>query len=250
MASASSGTIPDYNSIAGFYQTHWCGHYHPGLIAMLQRLVTSHLRSRARILDVCCGTGTVARHLVAQGFRITGVDASEEMLHHAREQVTNAEFIIADARNFSVACVFDAAICTFDSLSYMLSREDVLSTFANIHAALRPGGVFAFDLSLEETYRREWQRTCSIIKEDEACFIRGSYDETARLGRTLITRFHRNGTWERADVEFVVRCHDLTEICSGLSQSGFAKVVCHTSDDDERLRSEIGAGRACVVASK
>ncbi len=129
MTSAGSGMIPDYNSIAGFYQTHWCGHYHPGLLAMLQRLVINRLPPRARILDVCCGTGTVARHLAAHGFRITGVDASAEMLHFAREQVPDAEFIIADVRNFAVASVFDVALCTFDSLSYMLSRQELLSTF-------------------------------------------------------------------------------------------------------------------------
>jgi SAM-dependent methyltransferase len=250
MASATSRILPDYSSIAEFYQTHWCGHYHPGLIAMLQRLVINHLPRRARILDVCCGTGTVARHFAAQGFRITGIDASREMLHYAREQVPDAEFIVADARDFAFPSVFDAALCTFDSLSYMLSREELLSTFANVRAALRPAGVFAFDMSLEETYKREWQSTCSVIEEDEACFVRGSYDETDRLGRTLITRFHRNGAWERTDVAFVVRCHDLTEICAWLSQSGFARVACHRSDGDDRLRGEIGAGRACVVASK
>src|SRR5438270_6369056 len=213
MSLAHTAAKPDYDSIASFYQTHWCGHYHPGLIAMLQRLVTNNLVPSARILDVCCGTGTVARDLAARGFRVTGIDASPEMLHYAHEQVPDAEFIIADAREFAVAPVFDAAICTFDSLSYMLSRDELSCVFANIFAALRPAGVFVFDLSLEETYKREWQRTCSVVEDDEAFFIRGSYDERDRLGRTLITRFHRNGAWVRTDVEFVVRCHELEEIC-------------------------------------
>ena len=32
------------------------------------------------VLDVCCGTGLMARELVARGYRVVGVDASAAML--------------------------------------------------------------------------------------------------------------------------------------------------------------------------
>ncbi len=239
---------PDYDPIASFYQRHWCGHYHQGLIAMLHRLVIDELASGARILDVCCGTGTVARHLAEQGFAVTGLDASPEMLRYARKQAPNGEFIVADARQFCVARIFEAALCTFDSVSYLLSAADLLRVFSNVHAALIPDGRFVFDLSLEDAYKREWDRSCTMIDDDEASFIRGSYDEADRLGRTFITRFHRNGTWQRTDVAFVTRSYELREISEVLKRAGFTRVECHRSDDESELRSEIGPSRACVVA--
>lgn len=241
---------PDYNRIAGFYQRHWCQHYHPGLIAMLDRLLVSKLPPRARVLDVCCGTGTVARYLAQQGLRVTGIDSSEQMLRYAHEQVPGGEFVVADARDFRVASEFDAALCTFDSVSYMLSTDDLISLFSSVHAALAPHGVFIFDVSLEETYKREWQRTCSVIDDEEACFIRGTYDQTERIGRTFITRFHRDGSWQRTDVDFVTRCYDLRELSTVAKRSGFSEVRCHRSSRDPRLMSELGPGRACVVAVK
>ena len=45
----------------------------------------------------------------------------------------------------------DAAICTFDSLSYILNPEDLQRVFSNVHAALRPGGVMVFDLLKRHT---------------------------------------------------------------------------------------------------
>jgi SAM-dependent methyltransferase len=241
---------PDYNPIAAFYRKHWCTHYHTGLLSMLARVLLSRLRPGARVLDVCCGTGTVARDLVSRGFSVTGMDASEEMLRYAAKEVPQAEFLLGDARAFFLAPEFDAALCTFDSLSYMLNTEDLERVFSNVRAALRSGGLFVFDLSLEEAYRTEWQRSCTIVEDDEGSFVRGDYDERERVGRTLITTFHRNGVWERTDVTFMARCYSPEEVLRALERSGFAESSCLRSDDDPELHHDLGPARACFVAQR
>lgn len=250
--SAPSTTVrnADYNPIARFYQKHWCNHYHGGLTAMLDRLLLADLPKGAHLLDLCCGSGTVARHLVDRGFAVTGVDASEEMLRYARRDVPEGEFLVASAEMFRLPPVFDGAISTFDSLSYLLDRKSLELAFGNVHAALRRGGRFVFDLSLEAAYTREWQQSCHIVETDEVCIVRGSYDDGERLGRTFITTFERNGTWERTDVEFMVRCHTPNEVLGSLEQVGFVDCVCHLSDADEALGRELGPRRACFVATK
>ena len=40
------------------------------------------------VLDVCCGTGTLAGHFLEQGYRVTGVDLSEPMLAIANRGAT------------------------------------------------------------------------------------------------------------------------------------------------------------------
>ncbi len=128
---------PDYNPIASFYRNHWCMHYHAGLLAMLDRLLLTRLAPGSRILDICCGTGTLARSLVNRGFAVTGIDASEEMLRYAVKEGPQAGFLAADVRAFHLPPVFDGALCTFDSLSYMIDDEDLERTLANVRAALR-----------------------------------------------------------------------------------------------------------------
>jgi len=242
--------IPDYDAIAQFYRKHWCSHYHPGLVAMIERHLLAHLRLRARILDVCCGTGKLVEELVARGFRVTGVDSSAGMLSCATEDVAGATFLLRDARDFNLKPQFEGSICTFDSLSYFLTAEDLQRVLNNVCSALVPGGRFVFDLSLRETYENEWGRTASVIEADEACFVRGEYDRDARLGRTFITRFHRQSVWERTDTVFQARCWEVEEILAQLDQSGFSARECYPTSADDFLQAKLGPGRAVFVGVK
>ncbi len=240
----------DYDSIAGFYSKHWCSHYHKGLTAMLERVLLAGLPGGAHVLDLCCGTGTVAGYLVGRGFAVTGLDASEEMLRYARQEVPQGEYLVANAEAFRLPSMFEACICTFDSPSYFLDEDALVRVFANVHGALRPNGRFVFDLSLEAAYKSEWGRSCSIVDTDEACFVRGTYDESERLGRTLITTFQRKDSWERTDVEFVARCHPPEDVLRALTRAGFAECTWSDSDREEDLQRELGPRRACFVATK
>ncbi|NNC12369.1 class I SAM-dependent methyltransferase [Planctomonas sp. JC2975] len=51
----------------------------------------------ARVADLGCGTGTLARLLTDAGYRVDGLDFSPEMIRRAREKVPEAEFWIGDA---------------------------------------------------------------------------------------------------------------------------------------------------------
>jgi RimJ/RimL family protein N-acetyltransferase/protein-L-isoaspartate O-methyltransferase len=51
----------------------------------------------ARVADLGCGTGTLAGLLTEQGYDVTGVDFSPEMVRRARDKVPGAEFVRADA---------------------------------------------------------------------------------------------------------------------------------------------------------
>jgi ubiquinone/menaquinone biosynthesis C-methylase UbiE len=54
-----------------------------------------------RVLEVVCGNGRLARSLARRGARVTAVDASEEMIRHAREREAEAPtgtgYRVADA---------------------------------------------------------------------------------------------------------------------------------------------------------
>jgi len=51
-------------------------------------LIASVLPAGASVLELGCGTGRITRQLVRQGFRVTAVDESPEMLTHVRGAVT------------------------------------------------------------------------------------------------------------------------------------------------------------------
>ncbi len=51
----------------------------------------------ARIADIGCGTGTLARLLVDSGYTVDGLDFSRAMIERARDKVPEARFEIGDA---------------------------------------------------------------------------------------------------------------------------------------------------------
>jgi SAM-dependent methyltransferase len=106
-------------------------------------------------LDICCGTGAgmrVLRQVCRE--RAVGVDFSAGMLAEATATAPTAagppagpavSWVRADARALPFAPVFDLAV-SFGAFGHFLPRERP-SLFAQAHAALRPGGCFAFPVA-------------------------------------------------------------------------------------------------------
>jgi SAM-dependent methyltransferase len=102
-------------------------------------------------LDICCGTGAgmgVLGQLCRE--RVTGVDFSAGMLRAGR--AANAgeaggpavDWVRADARALPFAPAFDLAL-SLGAFGHFLPRERPV-LFAQVYAALRPGGQFVFPL--------------------------------------------------------------------------------------------------------
>lgn len=104
------------------------------------RRVLARLAARPgeRILDLGCGTGRLTSDVAARtGVLVVGADRSPRMLDQARTQaVEQAAFVLADGANLPFASAFDAVFST--ATFHWIPDHDRL--FAEIHAALRPGG--------------------------------------------------------------------------------------------------------------
>ena len=97
------------------------------------------------ILDAGCGTGQHAMSLTKRGYRITGFDASEVMLRKAKEKAEGVIFHLMDIRNFSLEEKFDACVCMFAVMDYLIENEEIQNALANVRRCLNPGGLFLFD---------------------------------------------------------------------------------------------------------
>src|SRR5271170_6826037 len=95
----------------------------------LDQLLFPDLSSGRYVLDLCCGTGHLAQQMISRGYRVTGVDASREMLRVARSKVPDAEFHNADVTSFALERQMDAAVCAFDSLNHLTEAERVELAF-------------------------------------------------------------------------------------------------------------------------
>jgi len=228
-------TYSDYDPFAWVYDKHWGDSFTQHALRALEKLVLPHLPAKARILDLCCGTGQLAQVLIERGYRVTGLDGSGEMLRFARENAPAAEFVQDDARSFKLPAVYHAVASTFDSLNHIMTLEELTSVFRNVYAALREGGLFLFDLNMEEGYRITWNDNFGIVEDDHICVVRSSYRPEERTARFDATIFRLQDYWYRSDVTLYQRCYSEKEIRSALEDAGFTKIHAYANDEQSDL---------------
>jgi cyclopropane fatty-acyl-phospholipid synthase-like methyltransferase len=122
------------------------------------------------ILDMPCGGGRHALGLARLGYRVTGVDLSEDAVVRASAAASDlpARFVRADMRDFAARDDFDGALCFGNSLGYF-DADGTAAFLRTVAAAVRVGGRFILDSG-----------TCadSILpppKAREIAFERGTY---------------------------------------------------------------------------
>jgi ubiquinone/menaquinone biosynthesis C-methylase UbiE len=118
-------------------------------VEYVERLWQRFEVSPQRVLDLACGTGNVLLELLRRGYEVGGADYSDAMLRVARRKVpAEVPLWCQDARTLDLpGPPFDACVCLFDSLNYLLSLADLRRGFVSIHRHLAPGGTLVFDMN-------------------------------------------------------------------------------------------------------
>ncbi len=96
-----------------------------------------------RVLEIGCGTGLIAARIlgaVQPGGELVAVDISAPLLDVARKSVPGADFRLADAQTAELPRDRDLVLSRFGVMFF----ADPVAAFANIRAAMRPGGRLAF----------------------------------------------------------------------------------------------------------
>lgn len=103
-----------------------------------------------RILELACGTGALACDFAREGYDVTALDLSEDMLsvasERAEEENVDVQFVQGDMMDLSEVGTYEAITCFSDSLCYMPDRESVQQVFDSVYQALEEGGTFIFDV--------------------------------------------------------------------------------------------------------
>ena len=99
-----------------------------------------------KIMEIGCGTGEILQRLAAYGYEVSGIDISEEMLRIAKSKYDSLDIKKEDMRIIKNENEFDGVVCVFDALNYLQSFEELKLVFENIKRAIKPNGIFLFDL--------------------------------------------------------------------------------------------------------
>lgn len=159
----------------------------------------------ARLLDVPCGNGRHSIELARRGYRIAGIDLSEEFLVAARTAL-DADWRKGDMRALELEdAAFDGAFCFGNSFGY-LDHTGVAAFLSALAGALKPGAKLVIETGvtaesiLPTLIQKRWHRfgDLMILSENrydpwESClnidytFVRGSVIETRPTASYVFT---------------------------------------------------------------
>jgi ubiquinone/menaquinone biosynthesis C-methylase UbiE len=208
----------------------WVGYY---LLLLSQQDV--HPK---KLLDVCCGTGTMAEMLQREGFSMTGLDIAPGMIEAARQKAAKKKLPIRyecmDASDFELDDTYDAALSFFDSLNNIVDPARFQMALGCVARHLKPGGSFVFDLNTAFAFE---QKMFTQKRLHAAAKLRydwvGDYDPESRI-ITVSMKFWYEGT--EFHETHVQRAYDEAEVRDMLARAGFEQVKAYNSYTLDNLR--------------
>ncbi len=101
--------------------------------------IQTHCKPGARILDVGCGNGNIAKGIGSLGYEVVGIDFSADAIKYAqwRNNMSNVSYKICGAEHITPNEHFDAVICS-EVLEHLHKPSQLVQTISRI---LKPGCV-------------------------------------------------------------------------------------------------------------
>jgi SAM-dependent methyltransferase len=202
-----------------------------------------------RLLDVPCGDGRLALELARRGYRVTGVDISEDFLAAARRGAADeglaVDWRLSEMRDLPWQSEFDGAFCAGSSFGF-LGDEGDFAFLAAVCRTLKPGARLAIDgLKAAEVILPQFRERHEMVLGDLRFEAENRYDHatgctenryTVTRGRTREVKTARH------------RIYTYREIGSMLEWAGFVACAGYGSLSGESF--QLGSPRLLMVAEK
>lgn len=149
----------------------------------IDEIIMHHHPEARDLLELACGTGTMALSLEELGFfNITATDGAAEMVKTAQKKgdKVNSEidFQVVDFLDIRLDKKFDVVFMVFDSVNYLLKNDKIEKLFKQVSGVLKSNGIFIFDFTTPRNSRHA---------------IKVLNNNSRRVNAS--TRFHRESTY-------------------------------------------------------
>jgi 2-polyprenyl-3-methyl-5-hydroxy-6-metoxy-1,4-benzoquinol methylase len=206
------------------------------------------------LLDLGCGTGTLAVALKERGIEVTGVDLSANMLSIAQKKAFEKGLSIPlfekSMSDLSGLGKFDIVIIFCDSLNYLLSEQEVIKTFKEVYDHLEDDGLLLFDTHSEKKINEIFIGNTFGSNDERISFIWGCFPgEWENSVEHDLSFFVKEGNiYKRFDESHLQRTFPISMYVKWLTNVGFS--VQDVNGDFFEKNNEKSWERAFFTAQK
>ena len=190
-----------------------------------------------QVLDLACGAGQLAIRMKQEGYNVTGLDLSSQMIDIAKQRAEDAEltipFIIGNMLDLSSVDQFDAVTCYCDSICYLPDADAVQKTFEEVYQHLTKEGVFLFDVHSIYQIDEVFPGYTFNDQTEEISFLWKSYvgefPHSIEHDLSFFVYQDEIDLYERFDETHKERTYPIKQYLSMLRKAGFTSIaICRT----------------------
>ncbi|MGD7021645.1 class I SAM-dependent DNA methyltransferase [Rossellomorea vietnamensis] len=198
-------------------------------VEFVQAQAVKHAVSGRELLDLGCGTGELSLRLLKEGYSVTGIDLSEDMLFMAREKAENEGLQLPlyqqDMSELQGLGSFDIISIFCDSLNYLETEEKVISTFKQVREHLTDDGLFLFDVHSIFKITQIFLNETFTYNDEEVSYIwdcfPGEEPNSVEHELTFFVRDDETGQYERMEELHHQRTFPILTLENWLKEAGF-----------------------------
>ena len=201
-------------------------------------------------LDVGCGGGWFTRAFQRQGYEMTGMDVSSQMLNFAQSTAlktgVRSTYVLGDITTKKPQKKYCFVTAINDCVNY-IPKNKLDREIKNVASGLKKGGVFLFDISSPKKYKEKLFGTVSADDRDDVTYLAFNRldGDVVTIDVTLFTK-QKDGLFARLDETHTQYVYETDEIVSALHASGFRveEIEGHLGEDKD------SSDRICFLAIK
>ena len=219
-----------YHNLAAIYdqwQASYGVEYAEAIVPRVVRTLHSAEIPKGSVLDLGCGTGTLAIALQERGWSALGVDRCSGMIKAAQEKAAHVShpptFAVADVRTLKYRAMFSVVVCVYDVINHLTEAADLRKAFRSVYTSLTDDGLFMFDTNNLRCYRTIWADDDTIVHPGFSLHINNRYSEKSRIAVSdFLVRNVETG--EETRETLFERCYLVKEILEALREAGFSDI--------------------------
>ncbi len=245
-----------YSKLARLYDTLMGDVDYESWADYIDEIMQTHHENPITVMEAACGTGSVILSLAElECYRLTGTDKSAQMIEVASQKAAELEYKLQfEAFSFQdlpYRNAFDCVYSVFDSINYLHTENEILTSLEAIRKTLKPDGLFIFDFSTPKNslqsvdhlneaegesdslryFRKSWYKPADKIHINE--FEIEELDPSTKKVLSSWKEIHRQ------------RAYTLSEMLSILDQTSYHLVAKY--DGFDLLEADENSARVTIV---